>query len=184
MARKTTKKTAARKTTRKPAAKKTAKFVKLTKTKMKELAGKYTRSRDKRKARPKLLKKYGKVQTAAIVAMAKKMEAAAAKKTTSSRTKKSTSTRARKTSSARVTTKKTTSSRTKKSAGRVKQGNKLAKLMEGRAKKELKARKNALIAAYKRSAYAKNPTRKNWNKFVKTCGNVQLAGMVKKLATK
>ena len=56
--------------------------------------------------------------------------------------------------------------------------------MTARAKAEYKKRGKALVSAYKKSAYAKNPNRKNWNSFVKKCGNVILAGMVKKIATK
>ena len=174
MARKTVKRKTS--STRKKTTSSRAKFVKLSATEMKKVAAKYSRSRDKRKARGALLKKYGKTQMARISAMAKAMEKKATAKTTSAR-KKTTSAR-KKTTSARKTTTK------KKSKGRVAQGNRLKKLMTARAKAEYKKRGIALVAAYKKSAYAKNPTRKNWNNFVKKCGNVILAGMVKKVATK
>lgn len=196
MARKTVKKktTSARKKT--TAAKKT--FVKLSETAMKELAGKYSRSRDKRKARGVLLKKYGKTQTARISAMAKAMEKSATKttaKTTSARkttvTRKKTAARkttstpkatsAKTTSAPKATSAKTTTK--KKSKGRIAQGNKLNKLMTARAKAEWSKRGNALVSAYKSSSYAKSPNRKNWNEWVKKCGNVILAGMVKQAAT-
>ena len=158
----------ARKTTSKRAT-----FPKLTAAQMKELAGKYSRSRDKRKARPKLVKKYGKVQAGKIVAMSKKMEASAAKakKTTSAR-KKTTSAR-KKTTSAR---KKTTSARKpKKSPGRVKQGKKLQSAQKKLAAAEFKKRKKALIAAYKKH-------RGSWAKWVGKCKSVALAKMVKDAA--
>ena len=179
MARKTVKRKTS--STRKKTTSSRAKFVKLSATEMKKVAAKYSRSRDKRKARGALLKKYGKTQMAKISAMAKAMEKKATAKTTSAR-KKTTSARKKTTSARKTTSKKTTTK--KKSKGRVAQGNRLKKLMTARAKAEYKKRGKALVAAYKKSAYAKSPTRKNWNNFVKKCGNVILAGMVKKVATK
>ena len=149
-----------------------SKLPKLSAAQMKELAGKYSRSRDKRKARPKLIKKFGKVQAGKIIAMAKKMEAATdkAKKTTSAR-KKTTSARKKTTS-----TKKTTSARKpKKSPGRVRQGKKLQSAQKKLAAAEFKKRKKALIAAYKKH-------RGSWAKWVGKCKSVALAKMVKDAA--